>query len=67
MVWILIVLVAILIAGLVAFSGWLTMWAWGIVLVPLLHWPAITFWQAVGVNVLLTVIGRVFRGIATRK
>lgn len=53
------VLVIVVVIAVFGLSGWLTMWAWNIVMPFLFNLPVINFWQAIGINVLIGL----FKGI----
>jgi len=46
---------------LICLSGWILQLLWNWIIVSLLHWPHISFWQAVGISLLLGFIGSFFR------
>lgn len=52
---------AAVVCACLAGGAWCLMWAWNSTLAALLHWPALTFWQALAVYVLVGVVGGIFR------
>lgn len=57
----LIVFIGSLFAAVLAFSAWIFELLWNWVLPDLFHVPMITFWQSVGIVLLLSFIGGVFK------
>lgn len=52
---------AAVICACLAGGAWCLMWAWNVALAGLLHWPTITFTQALAVYVVIGVVGGIFR------
>ena len=47
-----------LIAIILGLGAFVTMWAWNMVVAGIFHGPSIGIWQALAVNVLLSIVGR---------
>jgi hypothetical protein len=52
---------AIFIAAGVAFGGWIIMLLWNAAIVSWVSAPALNFWQACGISLILGIIGGAFR------
>ena len=57
----------VLVPAVSAISAWITMWAWNMFMVSVFHLPAITFWQAFALWLLLGMIKGIFSVTVNKK
>lgn len=62
-----VVLIVVIIPAWIFFVPWIFMKAWNLAAVPVFHAPIITYWQAFGIWLILSIIGSAFRAVTGGK
>jgi hypothetical protein len=62
-----ILLCIIVVAAVFALEVWVLMFAWNIFVSPYFSMPELTVWPAIGLAMLVNIIGSVFRTTITKK
>lgn len=61
-----IVLIVLVVIACLSLGGWITMWAWNLIMPALFHLPQITWLMGIAINILIGLIKPVFKYTATK-